>query len=227
MTARTNSLERDGATVAAPAAGRRRYPRGQGHRLREDLIQAAGALLAESGDARDLSLRAVAKKVGVAAPSIYRHFPDVEHLKVAVVERCFAALAQARADAAAGIDDPAAALLARARAYCRFALAHPGDYQLMFGPDPDLPAALIYDAGQSPGRAAFHNLVQNIRDCQLAGAVRTDADPFELAIAMWAFEHGLVTLRLSRPHFPWPPLDDTLDLALRHLLDLATGPPRR
>ncbi|MGI8690017.1 MAG: TetR/AcrR family transcriptional regulator [Thermomicrobiales bacterium] len=225
MTAQISSLERDSASLSAPATGRRRNPRGQGHQLREDLIQAASALLAESGDARALSLRAVAKKVGVAAPSIYRHFPDVEHLKVAVVERCFAALAQARAVAADGIADPAEALLARARAYCRFGLAHPGHYRLMFGPDPELPATLMYDAEQSPGRAAFHDLVQSIRDCQHAGSVGASADPFELAIAMWAFEHGLVTLWLSRPHFPWPPLDDTLTLALSQLLDLAISPP--
>jgi len=219
----TGSRERGGT----PGAGRRRNPRGQGQRLREDLISAASALVAESADPRALSLRAVAKRVGIAAPSIYRHFPDVEHLKVAVVERCFTALAQARTAAADGIADPAEALLARARAYCHFALDHPGHYQLMFGPDPELPAALIYDSAQSPGRHAFHALVESIRDCQRSGAVRAAGDPFQLAVTVWALEHGLVSLRLSRPHFPWPPLDETINLAVSQQLDLTTGPAPR
>ena len=75
---------------------RRRNPRGQGDRLREEIITAASELIAESGDADRLSLRAVAKRIGIAAPSIYRHFPDAEHLKMAVVERNFATFAAAR-----------------------------------------------------------------------------------------------------------------------------------
>lgn len=218
---------RDVGATPAPIGARRRNPRGQGHRLREELIQAAIALLAETGDPRDLTLRAVATRAGIAAPSIYRHFPDIEHLKVAVVNRGFATLAEARTAANGGIENPGEALLAEARAYYRFAMDHPGLYQLMFGPDQKLPATLMYDTEQSPGRAAIHALAQRIHDCQRAGAARNTEDPFELAIAMWALEHGLVTLRMSRPHFPWPPHDHTLALALNGLLDLTAMPPPR
>lgn len=216
----TSTDTADVATPSQPDPGRQRNPRGQGHLLRRELIRAAKDLLADSGDPRELTLRAVARRAGVAAPSIYRHFLDIDGIKTAVVQDCFADLEQARAEAAAGIDDPVEALLARAGAYCRFALTHPGHYRLMFGPDADLPSALVYDSPDSPGRAAFDSLAAGIRDCQDAGAARTDADPVELAVAMWALEHGLVTLRLSRPHFPWPPLDDTLTYSVTHLLGL-------
>lgn len=211
---------KDAVTTPKPDAARQRNPRGQGHLLRRELIQAAKDLLADTGDPRELTLRAVAKRAGVAAPSTYRHFHDIDELKTAVVQACFADLDQARSEAAAGIHDPVRALFARAQAYCLFGLSHPGHYRLMFGPDADLPAALIYDSPTSPGRAAFDSLTTGIRDCQRTGAARNDADAFELAIAMWALEHGLVTLRLGRPHFPWPPLDDILTDAITHLLDL-------
>ncbi len=213
------------AQIAVPAVTgrRRRNPRGQGHLLREELIQAALALLADAGDPGELSLRAVAARAGIAAPSIYRHFPDLAELKIAVVEHGFTALAATRATASrtsGAHADPVQVLLAGAGGYCQFGLDHPGLYQLMFGPDPGLPAALAYQSPHSPGRRAITALADAIRDCQHAGRARTSADPFQLAVTMWSLEHGQVTLRLSRPNFPWPPLDDTLALAVTALLEL-------
>ncbi|GAB3610797.1 TetR/AcrR family transcriptional regulator [Humibacter ginsengiterrae] len=219
----TDQNTKDSPGTAAGAGPRARNPRGQGHRLRADLVQAAKELLSDSGDPRELSLRAVAKRAGVAAPSIYRHFPNVDGIKVAVVQDCFADLDHARAAAAEGIADPAKALLARAHAYCHFGLEHPGHYRLMFGPDADLPASLVYESADSPGRAAFESLVAGVRACQSANLANTRTDPVELATATWALEHGLVTLRLSRPHFPWPPLDNILTSSLTQMLGLRSG----
>src|SRR5438105_392235 len=52
---------------------------------------------------------------GVAATSVYLHFPDVEQLKMAVVERGFARLDESRDTASGAITDPVQALLARCR----------------------------------------------------------------------------------------------------------------
>src|SRR5262245_17336837 len=138
---------------------RRNNPRGQGERLREQLIQAASSLVAETGDAGRLSLRAVAARAGVAATSVYLHFADLDRLKIALVERGFAELSKVRDAASAARNDPAEALVARCRAYGRFAVDHPGLYRLMFGPD--LPATLAYDAERSPGRDALDALTES------------------------------------------------------------------
>src|SRR6266516_243989 len=135
---------------------RPRNRRGEGARLRADLIDAATALVTETGHGQQLSLRAVAKRVGIATTSVYPHFADVDQLKVAVVERGFTEFNQYRSAASQAINDPAAALLARCRAYGRFAVEHPGHYRLMFGPD--LPATLAYDSPEAPGRRALHGL---------------------------------------------------------------------
>src|SRR5579859_429691 len=95
----------DGSNGSA-GVRRRRNRRGQGERLRDEVIAAAGALLAESGDAGRLSLRGVAKQVGIAPTSVYLHFPDVEHLVAAVVAQACAELGDALAAAGRDEADP-------------------------------------------------------------------------------------------------------------------------
>jgi AcrR family transcriptional regulator len=197
---------------------RRRNPRGQGERLREEILDAADALLAESSDARKLSLRGVAKRVGIAATSVYLHFPEVDALKVAVAERGFAELDKARDAAGRGISDPAEALLARVRAYARFALDHPGRYRLMFGPD--LPPTLAYGAAQSPSQRALQTLAHSIERTQEAGKSRPGDDPVRVATMLWAAVHGFVLLRMDRPHFPWPPIEEMVNEAVRRLVGI-------
>ncbi|WP_329047432.1 TetR/AcrR family transcriptional regulator [Amycolatopsis sp. NBC_01488] len=61
-------------------AGRARSRRGEGDRLKADVLAAVNRLLAEWGDHEKLTMRAVAKEVGVAAPTIYLHFADKTEL---------------------------------------------------------------------------------------------------------------------------------------------------
>lgn len=197
---------------------RQSNPRGQGERLRAEIIDAASALVAEAGSARQLSLRGVARKVGIATTSVYPHFPDVDHLRVAVVERGFIELDRRRVAAAEGAANSARALLARWRAYAHFALDHPGHYRLMFGPD--LPPMLAFDGERSPGRASFYAAVEGIARCQREGTAQRSDGAFYLATLAWAAVHGLVSLRIDRPNFPWPPLDEMLDETLIRLLGL-------
>jgi AcrR family transcriptional regulator len=204
------------------ATGRRRNnPRGQGERLREELIQAAGALVAETGNASQLSIRAVAARVGVAATSVYLHFADLDELKVAVTQRSFAALATARDAKIANIEDPAEALIARCLAYVHFGVEHPGHYRLMFGSE--LSAAVFtraYDADGSAGRSAYDALIESIRRCQQAGAARDDTDPALVTALLWPALHGQVSLRIDRPHFPRPPLDEVITQTVQRLVGL-------
>src|SRR5260370_16637253 len=88
---------------------RQRNPRGQGERLRDDIIEAASRLLADPA-APPLTLRGVAREVGVAATSVYLHFADIDTLILAVAERRFGELVrlqdQARDDARDENPDP-------------------------------------------------------------------------------------------------------------------------
>jgi AcrR family transcriptional regulator len=208
------------AAVQAPPS-RRRNRRGEGERLREEIITAASQVIAETGDDAALTLRGVARRLGIAAPSIYRHFTDVDELKMAVVERSFAEFARARDAASGDGDDPAARLLARCRAYTAFAVANPGPYRYLFSQraptgDPARPRI---------GMPVFHALAESISRCQRAGLARAGDDPQWLAAQVWAALHGLVLLRLNAPAFPWPgPLEQMADQAVARLVGLETPP---
>ena len=207
------------AVPAPPAPTRRRNRRGEGDRLREEIITAASQIIGETGDDTALTLRGVARRLGIAAPSIYRHFTDVDELKMAVVQHSFAEFAQARDAASQDSGDPAARLLARCRAYTRFALANPGPYRYLFSQhaptgDPDRPPVDL---------PTFQALAESISRCQQAGLARAGDDPHWLAAQVWATLHGLVLLRLNAPGFPWPgPLEQMADQAVARLIQLET-----
>ena len=116
---------------AAPAQrpSRQRNPRGQGERLRDDIIEAASRLMADPA-APPLTLRAVAREVGVAATSVYLHFADIESLTLAVAERRYGELVRIQDEAREQNSDPWQRLRAGCLAYCEFGLMHQGHYQV-------------------------------------------------------------------------------------------------
>ena len=190
-----------------PPPTRQRNKRGQGELLRNDLIATSIAMIENN---ERLSLRSVARRVGIATTSIYLHFPDLDHLLAAVVDRSFIELAATAAEAGKNASNPADELRKRCRAYTHFGLDHPRLYQVMF--QADLPLATIgADPTQTPGRRAFQNLVAAVDRCLQAGPARLDEDPFRLASLIWTAEHGIVLARIARPTFPWPPLDPFVD----------------
>lgn len=206
-------------------AARQRNPRGQGDRLRQEIIDAARDVLAETGNLDRLTLRGVARRVGIAATSVYLHFPDAEHLAVAALEQTFTQLSAATQAAAGPIADPAEALLARCRAYGRFGLEHPGHYRVMFHLDL-MPSLAAGDPEDSPGQRAFRRLESAVEACLTAGAGRPYPDPHRLASLVWATEHGLVSAMLARPGFAWGDVDDLVTEAVSRVMgfDYAVPP---
>ena len=182
-----------------------RNPRGQGARLREELIATATAMV-ERGDLDQLTLRGIARAAGIAPTSVYAHFPDVDHLLGEVVQRGFDGLASATSAAAVGTPSPETELRARCLAYCRFGLDHANLYRLMF--EARIPASVSADPETTPGRRSFERLVAAVRACMPAADAQA---AFRLAALIWAADHGLVLARHARPTFPWPPLEAMVD----------------
>ncbi len=199
---------------------RERNPQGEGARLRDELIAAAGRLLARDGAVEALSLRGVAREAGVAAPSVYLHFASKDALLKAVVSAHFASLQQAIETEVASGYDPVSRLLAGCLAYCRYAVEQPRSYQLLFNtPRPDIKDR---DFAGTSGAAAFHILVDGVAACIAAGVARP-GDPFRIATDIWSALHGTASLRRATTGFPWPPLEDQV----RGILEAFTGIPYR
>ena len=103
---------RSAAGGALVPGRRRKNRRGEGVRLRVELIEATARLLEASGDAQVLTLAAVAREARIAAPSIYRHFSDRNELVEAVVADRFDRLDETLAGAMAHTFGPAEGLRA-------------------------------------------------------------------------------------------------------------------
>ena len=136
----------------------------------------ARELLEEEG-LEALTMRRLAGRLGIRAPSLYKHFADKQALEAAVISDGFVEVADAFEQAAAGTDDP---LPAFAAAYRDFARAHPHLYRLMT--ERPLRRDLLMEGVED--RAAF----------PLYQAVGEDID---LARAAWAFAHGMTNLELN------------------------------
>lgn len=151
-----------------------------------EIVDSALELLEEEGP-EGLSMRRLAERLGIRAPSIYKHLPDKQALEAAIISVGFELQADAFEAAVEHADDPLGAL---ALAYRRFANAHPHLYRLMT--ERELHRELL-----TPG-------VEERAGLSVYEAVGRDAD---LARAAWAFAHGMTILELDRRFPPDADLD--------------------
>lgn len=163
--------------------------------LREALLAAGLELLGDDSPAA-LSLRAVARRVGVSHAAAYRHFTDKAELLAAIAEQGFALLgAQMAAEVAAAGADHEARFIACAVAYMRFAQAHPRHFRVMFSGWTDDRAR--YPALSAAAEVAHTAVLGVVQTGQAAGAI-VPGDAQVIALSAWASIHGLAALLLER-----------------------------
>jgi AcrR family transcriptional regulator len=201
---------------------RTRSRRGEGRQLRDQIIEATEQLLLDTGSSEAVSIRAVANAVGVTPPSIYRHFPDKTTLIFEVCNRHFAALDALFATAIEGIDDPVEALAAIGRTYIEFGTSNPEAYRTIFMTRSDETPAEFQDE-RLADVTAFGTVMGIVQDCIDSGRFRPEYDDAARAtMGFWARAHGLTSLLVTKPNFPWPDDDrfvaDYMDSCLRGLL---------
>ena len=196
----------------------------------------AMAIVVRTGSDEEVTLRSVAREVGIAAPSIYPHFADREEILWAVVKVVFDRIRVAVETATDGESDPVERLLAGCEAYVAFALENPALYRVLFarefpqteaGPD-GLGAPAGLDGRFPPvGGEAFALLVDGIERCVSAGR-SASVDPFGDATAVWVGMHGMVSLWSTIGDFPWPERHEflrLLTLRLARVEPTATSSP--
>ena len=153
--------------------------------LRSALLAAGLEALEAQGEA-ELSLRALAREVGVSPTAVYRHFPDKRALLAALAQEAFARLAaaqQAAHDAAGG---GGAGFAATGRAYVRFALDNPALFRLAFT-----------HAGPSDPTTGDDSAARLLQANAAALAGGDAARARTIALQAWASAHGLAMLVLD------------------------------
>ena len=188
---------------------------------REEIKSVAWSQIATYG-APALSLRAIAREMGLTSPALYRYFKDRDALVTALVIDAFNSFGDAlevgrnsRPD-----EDHAGRLQAIGRAYREWAVAYPQRYTLIFG----TPIRGYHTSPETApaGRRSFGVLLEALNDAFRAGALRLPAEygraplalnarlealrreaeisfpapVVQLALAIWAHVHGLVSLEI-------------------------------
>ncbi|MEW9547301.1 TetR/AcrR family transcriptional regulator [Nonomuraea sp. NPDC050783] len=190
---------------------RGRNPRGQGERLREEIVTATVRLLDELGDDQALSMRAVARAVGVAATSVYIHFADRDALVLAALERFHGDLVRAVDGAEEGAADPVGKLRARVLVLGAWVHEHPGLYKVLHESTLNQRAAMAFKQELAERTTAA------VRRCMDAGLAPAD-DAAAVSLDLRAAVHGAVSMRVNQPDLPWPPLAEQVDRFLAKLV---------
>ncbi|MFI6326049.1 TetR/AcrR family transcriptional regulator [Nonomuraea sp. NPDC050556] len=196
------------------AETRRRNPRGQGELLRAQIVDAAIALLDELADDQALSLRAVAREVGIAATSVYIHFADRDALVLASLEQVHRDLMAAVDLAEEEGEGPVAKLRARTLLLGDWAYRHPGLYKVMHESTLNRRAAMAFKQELAERTTAA------VRRCMDEGAAPPD-DADAVSLDLRAAVHGAVSMRVNQPDLPWPPLEQQIDRLLVKLVGVA------
>jgi AcrR family transcriptional regulator len=178
-------------------ATRRANPTYYGGDLRRDLLDAALDLIAHEGPSA-VSLRSLARRLGVSHAAPANHFPDKAALFTAIAVEGFTMLARAITDEASRLGPAATAgqrFRAAGRAYTGFAVAYPAHFAVMWQRDllhPDDPELAV------AGDRTFELLLGSVRDIQAEGWA-AGSEPQTVAYLAWSVVHGLAALWLGGP----------------------------
>lgn len=146
-----------------------------------------------------LSLRMVAKEAGVAAPSVYRHFPDVTAMMTEIVRECWSLMAEEIAKAArdARAETPLAELKVKMSAYVHYAMERPSRYQLLF----DFSGGFENDI-DGPLRPAYRAVLESIEAIAVSGKALPGHDPVSTTLLVISLAHGRIALAHLAPRRP-------------------------
>ncbi len=159
--------------------------------LRNALVDEAIAMLADDGSG-SLTLRELARRLGVTHTAPYAHFTDKKALLEVVADAGFARLTERIQRARLNANDPISAFEAMGVEYLAFARENANWYRLMFAD-----AELTHDPEcemSEEGERAFGALIEAIA----AFAPPPDVDVREFAVALWAFVHGVAMLEIDQ-----------------------------
>jgi AcrR family transcriptional regulator len=182
----------DPVTDLSDGKFQRRKPAGRYHHgdLRQALLDTAGRLVERDG-LPALTLRAIARELGVTHMAAYHHYRDRRDLLAALATRGYERLGEALAERTAGAPDARAALKEVGVGYVAFAVTNPGYFRVMFSPE------LEEVRDREPLKGATAKAFAVFADT-LRAAAAPDADVDMAATAAWALVHGLSVLLLDR-----------------------------
>ncbi len=163
--------------------------------LRHGIIEEAKIWI-ETKDISSLSLRGIARRLGVSHNAPYRHFADKESLLAAIAEMGFIKLRQwLQQVVEENTLTPEAGIKALGVKYIEYAVSHPAYYRVMYSAY--LSDSQKYSSLEKAAEESFTILIETIAQGQKVGVIRL-GDARELAYVCWSLVHGVSMLYLDR-----------------------------
>ncbi len=187
----------------------------KGHSVRDACILEAMRVVEDEG-LENLSLRRVARRLGISHQAPYKHFPSRDHILAELVAKSFeefAAYLNARPQTDNAHDD----LRNMGKHYVEFALKHPTRYRMMF--NTQLPPIAEHPNMMAKAKHAFELLTEGLArfpkdevDVDNRSAIESDA------LFIWASVHGMVSIFQSDSVSTLELSDETLNSIVPHIL---------
>jgi AcrR family transcriptional regulator len=159
-------------------------------------------------------MRRIAEKIEYSPTTIYLYFDDKASLLLAICEETFAKLARKLEVISRANSDPVEALKEGCRAYIQFGLKYPNHYRVTFINPPDLglgPEHFLTE--DSMGMRAYNRLREVVEQCVKQGRLR-ESDVDALSQTIWASNHGITSLLITKPHFPWANRNKLIEMTI-------------
>ncbi len=170
--------------------------------LRQEILDAARELFVTEGY-ENVSMRKIADRIGYSATTIYLYFDDKADLLREICETTFSRLADEIERSYEGSNGPIDRMRRGLLTYIRFGLENPHHYDVVFtSPKVRFMGASDYTFDGSMGERAFETLLSTVRECIEAGVIRRN-DVALTAQTLWAGIHGVTSLLIAHPSFPF------------------------
>lgn len=183
--------------------------------LREEILNVSKQLLIKEGFS-NMSMRKIAGLANVSATSIYLHFKNKDDLLLALIEQSIENLKEALMEVVDASKGFLPQLEDLARAYVRFALEHPQEYEIIYLVRPEeMPTYPKEKFGNV--RSAYELLAGIMAEARQKDYIRVD-DSLISAYTLWAQLHGVVSVILSKRLDTRIPKDQFIDQAIDHII---------
>jgi len=203
--------------ISAPRAQHRKAVRGT-------ILEAARKTLIDKGPG-SFSMRGLAAEIGCSPGTIYLYFKDREHLLSSVVDEGFDKLLEILVELHDS-QDPLQSLRNKLRAYIDFGLRFPNHYRVAFIQRRSGRAVTSDD----PPHASFDVLRDSVRACMDQDLI-VSSDVEKVSQILWTAIHGVTSLLIVFPKFPWTEraelIDSTIEMALDGLASPASSRRRK
>lgn len=166
------------------------------------------------------SMRKLAQSIGYSPGNLYVHFENKEELFRSLIDESFARLHKDLEKVMNGPDraDPVKLLKQGMRTYVEFGLDNPSDYRIAFliaAPKTEAPYAI------HPAFEVLRGAVARCKEEQRFGAVNAEL----VSQSLWAAIHGITSLLIQRPTFPWVQKKMLIEQVIDNAVDSLVIPP--